>query len=253
MNRRLVAIIAAAVLALTGGAMVFLYGRSADARAMANQETKTVYISTQLIPSGTVLKDAISQQLMTKTEIIAKGAPAGALTEVNAKNEQLLALGDIAPGQYLTAASFGATPVGERALPVPKNMVAMSVQLEDPARVGEFVTPGSRIAVFASMRNDDETSTVVLLPDTQVIAKGTTSLQKVKPANADEVEGAEKPSFLVTVAVTPEDATKLANAIASSTLYAALRSENVKIPEKLQVNTGDYFELKATDKKSGDA
>ena len=46
------------------------------------------------------------------------------------------------PGEYLLGARFGTTPVGTKAIEVPAGMLAVSVELKDPARVGTFVTPG---------------------------------------------------------------------------------------------------------------
>jgi pilus assembly protein CpaB len=135
-------------------------------------------------------------------------------------------------------------------------MLAVSVELSDPARVGRFVTPGSHIAIYSSYKifalGTDERSkaineqdlkgTSLLLGDVQVIGMGQTALSAPKPTateGADETKTA--PSFLVTVAVTPADATRLVHAINEYKLYAALRGSDVKIDPKAQVNDLTIF------------
>ena len=150
MGRRILAIIVAAVLALIGGVMVLLYARNADARAVAAASPRTVFTSSLAIPAGTSIRDAIRLKMLTQTQVPAAGVPAGALTQVTDDNSALLALTDIAPGQYVLAASWGDSPVGEKLIQVPTGKLAVSVALSDPARVGSFVTPGSFITIFAT-------------------------------------------------------------------------------------------------------
>ncbi len=142
MGRRILAIAAATVIALIGAVLVLIYARGADARAVEAASPQTVYVSSATVPAGTSLKEAVRLELITQTKTAAAAVPAGALTSVNDANSALLALKDIPPGQYILEASFGETPVGEKAIQVPAGKLAVSVQLSDPARVGNFVTPG---------------------------------------------------------------------------------------------------------------
>ena len=150
MGRRILAIAAATVIALIGAVLVLIYARGADARAVEAASPQTVYVSSATVPAGTSLKEAVRLELITQTKTAAAAVPAGALTSVNDSNSALLALKDIPPGQYILEASFGETPVGEKAIQVPAGRLAVSVQLSDPARVGNFVTPGSFLTIFAT-------------------------------------------------------------------------------------------------------
>ena len=70
--------------------------------------------------------------------------------------------------------------------------------------------------------------TTVLIDKVQVIAMGDTPL--AAPKKADAEDGAQQaPSFLVTVAVTPDQSIKLAHGINEYTLYAGLRGPDVKV------------------------
>lgn len=266
MNRRIIAVLAAVVLALVGGALVIAYAKTADARAIASAQPTTVWVAKKLVPTGTTLKDAQRTELIAQTQVAASAVPAGALQDINADNNAQLALSDVQPGEYLLSARFGTTPVGTKAIAVPAGMLAVSVELKDPARVGTFVTPGSHLAIYSSYKikslgddpkskainDNDVKGTSVLLDDVQVIGMGDAPLAApANPAADDKKSGtqdsksksatSEAASFLVTVAVTPEQATKLIHGINDYELYAALRGSDVKIDPNAAVNDMTIF------------
>lgn len=255
MGRRVLAIFAAAVIALIGVVSVLLYANGADARAVSANEPTTVYVSTKAIPASTQLKDAVRSGMLVKTVIPAKGVPVGALTGVNADNESLLAVTDIGPGEYVLASRFGTTPQGSKVIEVPSGKVAVSVQLSDPARVGSFVTPGTHIAIFDSYKikalgtssqaqqvnGADIEGTSLLLDDVQVIGMGNTALNPGTPAAAGSAAPAAAPGYLVTVAVTPFQAARLIHAINAGTLYAVLRSSDLKMTNTPTVTDLNIF------------
>jgi pilus assembly protein CpaB len=252
-GRRILAIAAATVIALVGALLVLIYARGADARAVEANTPTRVYVSTATVPAGTSLKDAQRQKIITETQTAAKAVPAGALTTIDETNNALLALTEIPPGQYLLTSGFGETPVGQKALQVGAGKLAVSVQLEDPARVGTFVTPGSNLTIFmtyklkqlddskeAEVFNEQEVKgTSVLLENVKVIGMGEASLTPAQQP-AGEVEGEEQantaPSFLVTLEVTPEQATRLVHGINNYVLYAGLRGADVKVNPRLSTN-----------------
>ena len=242
MGRRIVAILAAAVIALVGVTAVLLYARGADARAVASQQPANVYVVKSLVPSGTTLKDAVQSGLIIKTSVASKGVPLGALTGVNGGNGGLYALSDIQPGEYVLNDRFGVKPVGTKAIEVPAGQVAVSISLSDPARVGTFLTPGSHVVLFdsfdvvaaadaATTKAEAGTQTRVLLDDVLVIAMGESSLTPTAPTTGEDGEAAAAPvaGALLTVAVTPADAVRLVHGIQTGRLYAALRGTDAKV------------------------
>jgi pilus assembly protein CpaB len=235
MGRRVLAVLAAVVVALIGVFAVVLYANGADARAVAGQQPQTVFIAAKLVPSGTSAADAVATGLMVPTQVAAKGLPAGALSAVDDATGKLVALTDIAPGEFVVASRFGTTPVGQKAIQVPEGQVAISLSLSDPARVGAFMTPGSRIVIYdtyvpvvgtgvgkAAVPGGKETQ--VLLDDVLVIAVGSTSLTPAKGEAQAPAAGA-----LVTVALPPATAAKLVHGIQTGTLYAGLRGTDTKV------------------------
>lgn len=242
MGRRIVAILAAAVIALVGVTAVLLYARGADARAVASQQPANVYVVKSLVPSGTTLKDAVQSGLIIKTSVASKGVPLGALTGVDGGNGGLFALSDIQPGEYVLNDRFGVKPVGTKAIEVPAGQVAVSISLSDPARVGTFLTPGSHVVLFdsfdvvaaadsAATKVETGTQTRVLLDDVLVIAMGESSLTPAATPTGEDGEAAAAPvaGALLTVAVTPADAVRLVHGIQTGRLYAALRGTDAKV------------------------
>jgi pilus assembly protein CpaB len=234
MGRRVMAVLAAMLVGLIGVAVVLLYASGADARAVADQKPQTVFIAQERVPAGVSAADAVAKGLMVQTKIAAKGVPVGALTKVNASNGKLVALTDIAQGDFVVASRFGTTPLGQKAIQVPDGQVAISMSLSDPGRVGTFVTPGSRIVIYdtyvpavaAKGVIAGAKATQVLLDDVLVIAVGTTSLTPT--AAPDGSAQASPAGALVTVALPPATAGKLVHGIQTGTLYAALRGAATK-------------------------
>jgi pilus assembly protein CpaB len=234
MGRRVMAVLAAIVVGLIGVAAVLLYAKGADARAVADQKPQTVFVAQELVPSGTSATDAVARGLMAPTQIAAKGVPQGALTKVDAVNGKLVALSDIAQGDFVVASRFGTTPLGQKAIQVPDGQVAISLSFTDPGRVGTFVTPGSRIVVYdtyepAGAKGAAAGSKVtrVLLDDVLVIAVGTASLTPVVGGDGKAPE-ATSAEALLTVAVPPATAAKLVHGTQTGILYAALRGTDTK-------------------------
>jgi pilus assembly protein CpaB len=239
MGRRVLVVLAAVVVALIGVAAVVVYAQGADARAVADQQPQTVYIAKLLVPAGTTAAEAVATGLMVPTQVAAKGLPLGALSTVDEATGKLLALTDIAPGEFVTAGRFGSTPLGQKAIQVPDGQVAISLALSDPARVGAFVSPGSHIVIYdtyvppvaaagttAAAAAAAAKQTRVLLDDVLVIAMGSTTL--TPPA---ATAGAAQPAAagaLVTVALPPALAAKLVQGIQTGTLYAGLRGTDTK-------------------------
>ena len=258
MGRRIVAILAAAVVALVGVTAVLLYARGADARAVASQQPVNVYVVKSVVPAGTTLKDAVQSGLIVKTSVASKGVPLGALTGVDGSNGGLFAVSDIQAGEYVLTDRFGVKPVGTKAIEVPAGQVAVSLSLSDPGRVGTFVTPGSHIVLFdtytpvaaptsANAAAAAQPSTRVLLDDVLVIAMGQASLTPAAaPATGEDGKEAAAPvaGALVTVAVTPADALRLVHGIQTGQLYAGLRGTDAKIDLSKVISEVSLFSSK---------
>lgn len=267
MKRRITAVALALVLAIAGFGLVFNYVHGADARAVESQNPVTAFIVRKLIPAGTSLEEAKRQGLIAATKVAQSGRPAGSLSAVDASNQSLVATTDIQPGEFVMTARFGTSPATQKAIAVPDGKVAISVQLTDPQRIGEFITPGSQIVIYATHAlkelgtskeakafNDlDIKGTHVVLADVEVIAFGSKPLHNPSASpspSATSKDGADSTNantaatdaaYLVTVAVDPADSVRLVHAANDYTLYAGLLGPGTRVDPKAETDDGSIF------------
>lgn len=249
--KRTLAVLVAVVLALVGAGSVMAYARSADQRAVAGQRAVEVFVTTDVVPAGTTANEALTAGLLSKTLVVSKGVPTGALTEVDSAAEEV-ATTDIAAGEIVLAQRFGEQQEASEALAVPEGQVAITVQLSDPGRVSSFLRPGSAIAIYDTFTVRDAedgdftptgvglageagsvNATRVLLPRAEVLAVGSVTVSGQAPPPGADGEGVTDaqpaeavPTALVTVAVSPADGQRLVHAAQTGTLYAGLLGEN---------------------------
>jgi pilus assembly protein CpaB len=250
MARRSLAVIFAVSLAVIGAVLVLVYARSADARALEGQQVVDAYIATKDIPAGTTAQNAVDRGWLRKESFAQKGVPTGALTEVSGPITQQVATTDIAAGEIVLSKRFGDQQLGKAAVTVPEGSVAITVQLSDPARIGPFLRPGSKIAIFdtynakdgkvsnagkpdgAKLSSDkaDLHVTRVLLSSVEVLGVGDDTLTGSAAPSDDKSNGGQgTPSALVTVAVQPGDAQRLVHATQTGTLYAVLLGAGAEV------------------------
>ena len=245
MKARAIALVVAVAVALLGVGAVVLYAQGANSRAVAGVQPEAVYVSSKLVPAGTTLSDAVTQGLLSRTNVPARSKPVGALTDVVPANKDLVATNDIQAGEFVLSARFGAVSSGSKAIEVPTGQVAVSAQLSDPAKLGSFMTPGSHIVIYdthdtVATGGATTPETQILLQDVLVIAVGNTSLTPVSDG-ATGAASAGPTSVLVTVAVRPEDATRLVHGIQTGRLYAGLRGTGAKVDPAATVSNGSLF------------
>lgn len=128
MNRRVIAAVVAAVLAVLGGVLLINYVNSADERAMANLEPATVLVATAPIPRGTPAEDLAP--IVTAEEIPSSGVGPGAVRSL-AELSGLVAATDLQAGEQLLGARF-ATPLEMQefgGIPVPDGLHQVTLPL----------------------------------------------------------------------------------------------------------------------------
>jgi pilus assembly protein CpaB len=240
MNRRVLAVVVAVVLAFVGTAAVAAYVRGADRRAVEGQETVDVFVTAKDLPAGTTAQRAVDDGLMVQETIAKKGVPDDALTEVGPDNAELVATSDITAGEIVLASKFSTEAATPGVVALPAGQMAVSVELSDPARVGTFLQVGSDIAIFDTFnvletytadripagdhlqdRHEYTRATRLLLPRVKVLGIGATTTTSSN--GQDTTKSNEQVSTaLVTLAVTQAQAEKLIHGIQTGTLYFAL-------------------------------
>ncbi len=238
MKRPIVPILIAVLLAVGAGFAVFLFASSSDSRAVADQQPVSIVVTTSEIAAGTSFGDALDQGLIESTQVPDKLAPNGAMQSLETANRADLAVANMPAGQVVLAGAFAAELPGVTPLQVPEGQMAVSVLLEDPAKVGQFLRPGSRIAVFDTVKvppaegeSEPVVQTLPLLDGIEVLAIGPTTQQQASTATDETWQ-----ATLVTVAVDQAQAEKLIHGIQAGVLYLALLGENTSLESSPGVN-----------------
>ncbi len=216
-KRRVILILAVAVTcALLASILVVRYVRREEERARAlRMEVQPVVIATGDIPIGTRL----TPSLVGKRDWPRAGVPQGAVSEPGAVLGRLVK-GEIARDEpilehRLFPKDLTGAP-GIMSVMVPPGKRAMAVGVNEVIGVSGFILPKDRVDVIAT-RTDQGTSksTETILQNVEVLAVGKRLEQEGK-------QNIEVPT--VTLAVTPEQAERLALALQEGKIHIALRS-----------------------------
>jgi pilus assembly protein CpaB len=212
---------------------VFAYTSAASKNPLDNTTAVQVLVSKGVIGAGVSLSEAEAAGLVVTQTFPTATVPNDAIKDVDSSNSSLLALAPISSGQILISSAFGVTLQGGNALQVPNGMIAISVSLEDPQKVAEFLSPGSKIVIFdtvtpvASDGKPLAQRTRVLLSDVRVIGVGS----RVSASDANAQVGT-----IVTVAVDQISAEKLVHASIIGSLYFGLLGDGTVITDDPGIN-----------------
>jgi pilus assembly protein CpaB len=217
MGRRTVLLITAVLIAAVGTTLILLYVKGIDSRATAAQQPVQVLTATGQIEAGESMAEAqeagkVDLQVWPKSKVLATAVS----TAEDFKNR--VAISTVFPGEQIIPEKFG-NAGDQDVLSIPKEKLAISVELTDPSRVAGFVSPGSDVAIFWSNQPDEQSSfsaepmgqlTKLLLRKVEVIGVGqTTVLSTTKTTVEGEETTEEIPKTILTIAVTQKEAEKV--------------------------------------------
>jgi pilus assembly protein CpaB len=224
-RRRLIAALAALVLAATGAVVLLAYVRGADARALAGVQTVDVLVVDRPVAEGTPGEDLA--ELVRTERLPAKAAVPGVVTDLGELAGQVATV-DLQPGEQLLAARFAApddlTVPGTVA--APEGAAEVSILLEPQRAVGGRLAAGDTVGVHVSL----DGRTHVLLSRVLV-----TQVQGAPVAVADG-EGtdtassggaAPSASLMVTLGLRPEQAEAVVFGMEHGTVWLSLEPEGV--------------------------
>ncbi|GHH71872.1 Flp pilus assembly protein CpaB [Promicromonospora soli] len=213
MRSRIIAAVAAILLAIVGVVLLTGYVVGADQRAMAGMKTTSVLVVTGPVKAGTPAKDLA--ELVEPKVLPAKAVAPGALTSLEDVAGKV-ATADLVAGEQLLANRFDA-PEKEKdkdAVEVPEDMQEISIMLESQRVVGSTITAGETVGVFTTYHDSPK-------PTHQVLHQALVTRVEVglPPSNAapeadpEAEEGAEpegpavpEGNVLVTLALSAPDA-----------------------------------------------
>ncbi len=239
MRRRLIAALAALVLAATGAVVLLAYVRGADARALAGVQTVDVLVVDRPVAEGTPGEDLAD--LVRTERLPAKAAVPGGVTDLDALSGQV-ATADLQPGEQLLAARFAApedlTVPGT--VPAPAGTSEVSILLEPQRAVGGRLAAGDTVGVHVSL--DGKTHAVL----NRVLV---TQVQGA-PAPADgqttdtAATGGAAPSasLMITLGLRPEQAEAVVFGMEHGTVWLSLEPEGVDLDGTEVLTPGNIYE-----------
>ena len=236
MDRRKLLLVVAAVIAVLGVALVFVYAKGADKRAAEKFDTVEVLVANKKINPGESFDEALESGKFELADVAQGQVLDGAGRRVRpvrglGRADRRLSGRTADPGEVRRPSSRSRP---QTTLPIPEGKIAISIAVKDDGRVGYFVRAGRRGRRHLHLidrRAWSPTITRVLLERVTVLAAGsTTSLNGSgnENASAEDARGrAERGGIkqLLTIAVTQRRAEQVRFAEKAGELTAALLND----------------------------
>jgi len=151
MNKRLLGLAAASILALVGTIAILTYVQDADDRAQADVELVEVYVVEDTVEAGT---DEAGLRRSIGTELVPAGSVVpGTITDLE-QLDGLVAAVDLVPGEQVLTARLIDSAAYDNGRPrltaVPTGKHEVTVSLDPERVVGGQVVPGDTVAVIGS-------------------------------------------------------------------------------------------------------
>lgn len=238
LNVQLVVIL---TLALLASISVYAYTSGVENRVRKNYATTGIYIAVQQVTAGSTFDSALNLAQIESRQFPIASLPSNALRTTDNMNPNLVAKYTIQPGQIVLRDSFDTQGVNTGLLVIPQGKLAITITVSDAARVANFVEPGSQVAIFATGGNEDKNKTELLLEKVQVLAIG-------EQVVSSGTQVASSNNTLVTLSLSPEEASKVIFASQFYSLYLGLLGAEVKFPANTTVNNQNLFEIQGVNK-----
>jgi pilus assembly protein CpaB len=229
MKRRVIAAIAAILLAGVGAVVLLGYVGHADQRALAGMQTVSVFMVTAPIPEGTSA-DALAKLVHLK-EMPVMAVAAGAVSDLSTISGQV-ATTDLQPGEQLLASRFvdPASLAHADDLKIPAGLQQLSVSLDPQRTLGGYLTPGATVGVFLSIPKDDPYPAQTHLVLHKVLV---TNVEGGRTAPAPETgadpAGSSGEKVMVTVAVNSHNAETIIYGAEHGTLWLSLEPSDAVV------------------------
>ena len=222
MKSRLVAGLAAVLLAVVGAVMTFSYAQGADQRAVKDLQPKGVLVVAKAIPAGTPVESMKAS--LTTEQLPGTAVAKTALSTVDGETGKVAAV-DLVPGEQLLAERLVAPTElkSPGSVDVPAGLQEVSFQVEPVRVVGGRLSPGDHVGVFISMEKggveakaDKETTQLSIrkVLVTAVQRAPEAAAAKPAPSSTDPAANPQDTTLptgalLLTVAVKDTDAAKI--------------------------------------------
>lgn len=155
MNKKLVGVIAAVVMAIVGTGVLVLYVQGAEDRALEGEELVRVLTATVPIPAGTSAEQLA--ELVEEEDVPVKVAPEGVISDLVSVSGLVTAV-ELVPGEVLLANRFveaGNVRARAGSVEVPEGLLEVSIAMSQEQFIGGLPVPGDSVALIALGDRDD--------------------------------------------------------------------------------------------------
>ena len=242
MQRRLLAALAALVLAVVGAVVLVAYARGADRRALEGVASVPVYVVTSPIARGTAAGDLGSK---VRAELVpAKTAASDRVRFLHDLTGKVATV-DLEPGEQLLSSRFAAPSSLQAAgtVAVPKGDGEMSIQLDPERAVGGRVAAGDKVGVYVSYKLPDGTGVThvvlhrVLITDVQ----GGTAAQTAGKDGTQPTANSTSQTVLVTLALTSKEAEPVVWGMENGTVWLSLEPDGADTGGTTVISPGNIY------------
>ena len=226
MRRRLLAALAALVLAALGAVVLLAYVRGADARALAGVQTVDVLVVDRPVPEGTPGEELA--ELVRTERLPARAAVPGAVTDLDELAGRVATV-DLQPGEQLLAARFAAPEdlsVPGTVAP-PEGAAEVSLLLEPQRAVGGRLAAGDTVGVHVSLPDPKTHAVLSRVLVTQVQGARVAVADGEGTDTASSGGAAPSASLMVTLGLRPEAAEAVVFGMEHGTVWLSLEPEGV--------------------------
>ena len=210
--RRLIAALAALLLAGLGAALLLAYVGAADQRAMAGMETVPVLVVVKPVAKGTPA-EGLTRLVTKKTLPVAAVAP-GTVSDLQSITGRVSTT-DLLPGEQVIASRFvdPASLEDPNAIKVPTGMHQLSLAVEAQRILGGELTAGATVGVFISLPKDTtrppQTHLVLHKVLVTKVANGVVPAETESESQPRNAAGLPQGTLMVTLAAAAPDAEKV--------------------------------------------
>ena len=272
MRRRIIALVAALLLAGVGTFVLIGFVQGAEDRATAGQELVTVYIVQSEIPQGTLGADVGAYIAAEQRPLETR--PSNAVTDTTSL-DGLASNADIFAGEVLvsdrwvlpTEAEIRREDIPLRRVEVPEGHLEIPVRFASEQALGGIIDAGDTVAVVASFDNYEPPDGDIVEIDDELVALPGTTLEGANAEQAThiiihnalivEVQAEAVPSFggedtgstvlapqtgfIITFALEPGDVERLVFSAQYGQLWLAKQTEDDTGPTSI-ITLSDVFE-----------
>jgi pilus assembly protein CpaB len=240
-NRRVIGLVAAVVLAGVATILLIQYVRTADERARQDEALSEVFVAQGDIQPGIAANEAIAQGLIARDEVPARTVPPNAIADLEQVSGEVVTV-PIYEGDVIVAPRFGQTVAQATGLlEIPEGTQAVTIEAGVVPGLAGFVQPGDLVSVVGTLElpgggsapadDDDEdeatpTAAVSAGITTRYLVQNVTVLAVGQRVIAPEVEGEEVQAsderYLFTLAMPPENIEQVIFGTQQGTLWFTL-------------------------------